>query len=315
MRCRKCPNKAVLEIPRHHTAFCKACLTTYVCDQVGRAIAEEKMFTKEDRVLVAVSGGKDSLTLLDVLHKLGYRAAALYVDLGIGEYSKLSRAKVEQFVQARDLPLHVHEVAVGEGAGINDLADLIHRPACSTCGTIKRYHFNRTALEYGYTVLATGHNLDDEAARLLGNVLHWQTEYLEKQSPVLPASLEGFAKKVKPLYRLAEREIAAYAVVNGLDYIVEECPNAKGAKMLLYKEVLNLLESESPGTKQAFYWGFLAKQKDDAGQAGSSRTIAEADQGLLQPCAACGLPTTAETCSYCRMMARSLRAGSTRAGT
>ena len=61
-------------------------------------------------------------------------------------------------------------------------------------------------MEQGYTVLATGHNLDDEAARLLGNVLHWQTEYLQKQGPSLPGSLEGFAKKVKPLYRLAERK-------------------------------------------------------------------------------------------------------------
>src|SRR5947208_271031 len=96
-------------------------------------------------------------------------------------------------------------------------------------------------------------NLVDEAARLLGNVLHWQEEYLDKQAPTLPASLEGFTKKVKPLYRLAERELAAYAVLNRIEYIVEECPMAKGSKMLLYKEVLNRLESESPGTKQDFY--------------------------------------------------------------
>jgi len=301
MRCRKCPNKAVLGIPRHHTAFCKRCLTEFVNDQVERAVAEEKMFAKTDRVLVAVSGGKDSLSLLDVLHRRGYQTAALYVDLGIGEYSRQSKAKVEQFVAARGITLHVHELKEEEGAGINDLADLIHRPTCSACGTIKRYHFNRTAVEHGYDVLATGHNLDDEASRLLGNVLHWQTEYLDKQGPSLPASVEGFAKKVKPLYRLAEREIAAYAVVNKIDYIVEECPNAKGAKMLLYKEILNRLEDESPGTKQAFYWGFLARQKAEA-QARPS--MAESDRALLHPCAKCGQPTTAEVCTYCKMMGR-----------
>jgi len=301
MRCRKCPHKAVLEIPRHHTAFCKRCLTEFVCGQVERAVKHDKMFTKADRVLVAVSGGKDSLTLLDVLHTLGYHVAALYVDLGIGDYSKRSKAKVEAFTSARGLVLHVHELKEDEGAGINDLANLISRPACSACGTIKRHHFNRVAVEYGYSVLATGHNLDDEASRLLGNVLRWQTEYLDKQGPVLPASVEGFAKKVKPLYRLAEREIAAYAVVNKLDYIVEECPNAVGAKMLLYKDVLNRLEAESPGTKQAFYWGFLAKQEAEGG-----RTMAESDQAMLRPCVACGQPTTAETCNYCKMMARAI---------
>src|SRR6059036_523578 len=301
MRCRKCKGKAVLEIPRHHTAFCKACLTEFVCAQVERAIAEERMFTTADRVLVAVSGGKDSLSLLNILRKLGYQADAFYVDLGIGEYSRQSKEKVELYTSAHGIPLYVHELKEDEGAGINDLADLVRRPTCSVCGTLKRYHFNRTAVVKGYNVLATGHNLDDEAARLLGNVLHWQEEYLDKQAPTLPASLEGFTKKVKPLYRLAERELAAYAVLNRIDYIVEECPMAKGPKMLLYKEVLNRLESESPGTKQAFYWGFLERQTK-ARPAPAS--MAEKDQATLHPCTTCGQPTTAEICSYCKMMAR-----------
>ena len=132
--------------------------------------------------------------------------------------------------------LHVHTVEQEAGAGIRELAMLIHRPTCSTCGTIKRYQFNRVALEHKYDVMATGHNLDDEAARLLGNVLRWQEEYLDKQSPSLPASLDGFAKKVKPLFRLSERELAAYSVLNRIDYIVEECPMAKGAEPFSIKK-------------------------------------------------------------------------------
>jgi uncharacterized protein (TIGR00269 family) len=111
---------------------------------------------------------------------------------------------------------------------------------------------------------------------------------------------------VKPLFRLAEREIAAYAIVNKIDYIVEECPNSKGAKMLLYKDILNRLESESPGTKQAFYWGFLAKQEADAK---TRPSMTENDQAVLHPCTACGQPTTAETCSYCKLMARAKKDG------
>ncbi len=170
-------------------------------------------------------------------------------------------------------------------------------------------------MAHGYDVMATGHNLDDEAARLLGNLLHWQEEYLDKQGPVLPASVEGFAKKVKPLYRLTEREIAAYAVLNRLDYIVEECPMAKGSKMLLYKDVLNRLEMESPGTKQAFYWGFLERQaralRQAPGQAQTTEaSMAEKDRAVLRPCATCGQPTTGATCTYCKMMARA-KAGAT----
>jgi tRNA(Ile)-lysidine synthase TilS/MesJ len=276
------------------------------------------MFGRQDRILVAVSGGKDSLALWDILLKLDYRADALYVDLGIPGYSATSREKVERFTEAiakpRGATLLIHRVADEEGAGIKELSEQINRPTCSTCGTIKRYQFNRAAVSHDYDVMATGHNLDDEAARLLGNVLHWQEEYLDKQGPSLPASVEGFAKKVKPLYRLAEREIAAYAVLNKIDYIVEECPMAKGSKILLYKEALNRLETESPGTKQAFYWGFLDRQAkalrplDDAQGSGqvqpASASMAEKDQAVLHPCQVCQQPTTADICSYCKMMAR-----------
>jgi uncharacterized protein (TIGR00269 family) len=304
MNCVKCKTKAMIGLPRHNAAFCKACFNGYVHDQVARAIKSQRMFGPQDRILVAVSGGKDSLALWDILLKLGYRADALYVDLGIPGYSEKSREKVERFAETvgrnHGATLMIHTVQEEEGAGIRELADLIHRPTCSTCGTIKRYQFNRAAVEQDYDVMATGHNLDDEAARLLGNVLHWQIDYLEKQGPCLPASVEGFAKRVKPLYRLAEREIAAYAVLNRIEYIVEECPMAKGSKMLLYKEVLNRLEMESPGTKQAFYWGFLENQAHHPGAA----SMIEKDQASLHPCAACGQPTTGDICSYCKMLAR-----------
>ncbi len=298
----------MIGLPRHNAAFCKPCFNEFVHDQVARAIKTERMFDRNHRILVAVSGGKDSLALWDILLKLGYRADALYVDLGIPDYSATSRSKVERFFELIAQPLgsslHIHTVQETEGAGIKDLAELVHRPTCSACGTIKRYQFNKAAVDQDYDVMATGHNLDDEAARLLGNVLHWQEEYLDKQSPSLPASVEGFAKKVKPLYRLTEREIAAYTVLNRIDYIVEECPMAKGSKMLLYKEVLNRLETESPGTKQAFYWGFLERQAKGLHAPDAPHTMAEKDQATLHPCTSCGQPTTSETCSYCKLMAR-----------
>jgi len=284
MNCTKCKTKAVIDLPRHNAAFCRNCFNGYVYDQVARAIKSQKMFRRADRILVAVSGGKDSLALWDILLKLGYQADALYVNLGIGTYSEESFRKVRNFADAvaasHGAKLLTHTVEEEEGAGIKELAQLIHRPTCSTCGTIKRYQFNRAAVEHDYDVMATGHNLDDEAARLLGNVLHWQDEYLDKQGPSLPASVEGFAKKVKPLYRLSERELAAYAVLNRIDYIIEECPMAKGARTLVYKEVLNRLETESPGTKQTFYWGFLDKQSK---KKPAPTTMTEKDQSTLHP--------------------------------
>lgn len=306
MRCRKCSHPAIIKMPRHNIALCKDCFTEFVHTQVRRAIDAHRMLTTDDRVLVAVSGGKDSLALWGILLKLGYRADALYVDLGIGEYSVRSRQKVQRFTEAvatsYQATLHVHTVEQEQGAGIRELATFVRRPTCATCGTMKRYQFNRVAIEQHYDVMATGHNLDDEAARLLGNVLHWQTDYLDKQSPTLPASLDGFAKKVKPLHRLTEREIAAYAVIHHIDYIVDECPMAKGSKMLAYKRVLNQLEAESPGTKHTFYLKFLDRQATQRQK--DSRTITEQDQRRLHPCETCGQPTSTTVCTYCNMMAK-----------
>lgn len=304
MKCTRCKTKAVLKLSRHNAAFCKDCFNSFVHDQVLKAIRSQKMFSKSDRLLVAVSGGKDSLALWDILLRLGYKTDALYVNLGIGAYSETSQEKVAHFAETMAArhggTLHIHTIEREEGAGIRELAMIAHRPTCSTCGTIKRYQFNHAAIRHGYDVMATGHNLDDEAARLLGNVLHWQNEYLEKQGPSLPASVDGFAKKVKPLYRLTERELAAYCVLNRIDYVVEECPMARGARMLLYKEVLNRLETESPGTKQMFYWKFLEKPR----MTEPLPNIVEKDRTTLHPCSLCGQPTTAETCSYCKLMAR-----------
>ena len=119
-----------------------------------------------------------------------------YVNLGIGGYSEVSHAKVVKFAETVAAPLgavlHVHTVEQEAGAGIKELAMLIHRPTCSTCGTIKRYQFNRVALEHKYDVMATGHNLDDEAARLLGRVeTQSLVEHVTKLAPKLIEEVVG----------------------------------------------------------------------------------------------------------------------------
>src|SRR5437879_11452657 len=135
MNCTKCKTKAVIGLPRHNAAFCKGCFNGFVHDQDARAIKSEKMCGKEDRILVAVSGGKDSLALWDILLKLGYRADALYVNLGIGIHSEQSHAKVTKFAEAVAAPLgdslHLHTIEQEAGAGIKEMAQFITHQTCS----------------------------------------------------------------------------------------------------------------------------------------------------------------------------------------
>jgi tRNA-5-methyluridine54 2-sulfurtransferase len=297
VKCRVCRAPAVLDIRRHNAAFCRDHFLKHCGEQVRRAIKDHDMIHAGERVVVAVSGGKDSLALWDLLVELGYDADGLYLGLGIGEYSDASGHAARAFAQARDLKLHEVDLVTDFGYDIPGAASATHRAPCGSCGLSKRHLFNEVAVEHGYDVVATGHNLDDEAAVLLGNVLRWEAGYLGRQHPVLPAA-PGFARKVKPLYRLGERETAAYCVLRGVDYQVEECPMAEGNRHLVYKDVLNTLEDRSPGAKAAFVFGFLDRAHDRfAEDAGVER------EGV-QACMVCGSPTTSDVCAFCRLRER-----------
>jgi uncharacterized protein (TIGR00269 family) len=304
MRCKRCRQPVVIEVRRHNAAFCRDCFFHYVRQQVTRAIAKHHMLAPEDRVLVAVSGGKDSLALWDLLLELGCQADGLYMSLGIGAYSERSKELCQAFADARGAKLVVHDLAAEQGYTIPEAAGGGGRSSCGVCGLSKRYVFNRVALEGGYDVVATGHNLDDEAAVLFANTLRWDTATMARQFPVLEATHPGLVKKVKPLYRLAERETAAYCVLKRIDYVVEECPLVAGNTQLRHKETLNRMEEASPGTKHNFLFGFIDR---------AAGLLRSADAAQLAECSRCGMVTQApedpqETpvCAFCRSRERVL---------
>lgn len=310
MKCKKCGSKASVNMRQHKLALCKEHYLEWVPEQTEHFIKKYGMFRREEKILVAVSGGKDSLSLWDILHRLGYQADGLYIGLGIdtstslsaGEgigYSEESHRLSEKFASENGLCLHVVDVAKEYGQPIPVLAELSHRGQgrpCAVCGLAKRHIMNRIARDLGYDVLATGHNLDDEAATLFANTLQWSGDFLRRQSPVLPGT-PGLARKVKPLCRFYEREMAAYALLRGIEYIYEECPFADGATSIYYKELLNRLETDKPGSKLIFYLRFL-----EARETGLFAAPAEFAANL-HPCPNCGQPTsTDDLCSFCRMI-------------
>jgi uncharacterized protein (TIGR00269 family) len=266
------------------------------------------MFGPEDRILVAVSGGKDSLSLWDVLLRLGYQAEGLHIHLGIngGGYSDNSLEYVERFAAAREgAKFQVVDLKAAYGQSVPELARTTYRgrKPCALCGLVKRHIMNRVAYEGGYDAIATGHNLDDEAAVLMQNTLRWQAGYLARQAPVLPSTHPRLARKVKPFVRLYERETAAYAIVRGIDYIYDECPHAVGSTTNFYKELLNQLESHSPGAKLGFYLSFLQARRE-----GLFSKSAEALE--LNDCQNCGQPTTAPgLCAFCRLWEQRMDSG------
>ena len=307
MKCRKCGAKASVNLRQHHMALCKDHFLEWVPAQTERFIKKYAMFTRDEKILVAVSGGKDSLSLWDILQRLGYQADGLYICLGIDEgiqYSAESQRLAESFAAGRGLRLHVVDIQKEYKDAIPVLTLKNRRGKgkdCSICGLVKRHEMNRIARDFGYDVLATGHNLDDEAATLFGNTLNWAGEYLLRQGPVL-ARKPGLARKVKPLCRLYERDMLAYALLRYIEYIYDECPLSVGAASIQYKELLNRLENQRPGAKLSFYLSFLEARQNGL------FIERQAIQAELHPCPICGQPTSAEgLCSFCRMVTPSLK--------
>jgi len=293
MKCRVCGEPASISLRAYNTALCVDDFVFFLERRVSDTIKKYHLIDKDDTPVVAVSGGKDSLSVWHILNKQGYKADGVYVDLGIGEYSRESLEKIKKTAETLQCKVFVFHIRNTFGRGIDEIAKATRRVPCSACGMIKRYVMNKVCIDKNYNVLITGHNLDDEAAALMGNLLYWKEEYLWKKSPFLEGRDGHLSRKVKPLFLCSEREMAAYALISGIDYIYEECPFSLDAKSLTYKRILNSLEENSPGTKLQFIKGYLKMIKE-----------AKETPKDLTYCSSCGYPCYGDKCNMCRLLDR-----------
>ena len=289
MKCRKCSARAVINMRHHKLALCNDCFPTWLKNQTLSNIRRMGMFRQKDKVLVCVSGGKDSLALWFVLESLGYQIEAMHVDLGIPEYSQRSRECVKRMGERLEREPIIVDIGRELGITVEDAQKYSKRNPCSVCGIIKRHYMNSVAVERGCDVVATGHNLDDEASTLLMNTLSWNLDYLAHQSPVSPPH-DGLVKKVRPFCHFGEREIGIFSFLNGIDWVREECPHVGGSSTMEYKYLLNRMEEDHPGIRRHFYSKFL-----------QARHVFEKENDAeLHPCERCGMATSVGVCAFCR---------------
>lgn len=291
-KCRKCKSRGEIRLPSHNTIWCGGCFIQYCETAVVRAM---KIFgiTQETELLVAVSGGKDSLALWNILNNLGFRTKGIHVDLGIPSFSEASIDAVSEFAKSRNLTWTTCSLKEVFGWSIEEIRPRTRRSICSVCGTIKRQLLNRLTIRAGYSTLVSGHNLDDEAGRLLGNTLRHRTQYLDKQYPFLPGALPLLPARAKPLYRLESHEISAYCEFTSIRPHTAKCPLSRGATSHIVREALDFLESRMSGTKRDFYFTYLKNRKPP-----------EFEGGEITVCRQCGEPAYMEICSVCSLKAQ-----------
>ncbi|MCF7935747.1 MAG: adenine nucleotide alpha hydrolase family protein [Synergistales bacterium] len=266
----------------------------FVENSLRRALKRMRLFP-DTPLMVAVSGGKDSLVVWDLLRRLGYSTRGLHINLGIGEFSRYSSEAVANFAEARDLSWSEYPLKESFGFTMPEIQRAFREKICSLCGKLKRHFFNKHATDEGFGVLVTGHNLDDEASRLLGNLIGNRQRFVRKQYPLLRSPHPAMPAKAKPLFRLEDEEIGIYATLAGIDVLQTVCPFAADATSHAHKRALDLLEAEMPGQKRKFYFSYMREN--------GRRENLEDTSGFGR-CEYCGAASREPVCGVCKLYAR-----------
>ena len=259
------------------------------------------MLKPDDKTMVAVSGGKDSVTLLHILTKIERsfpeaRACAVTVDEGIKGY----RDEALKLAIKNCRGLGIENVVVSfqkmYGYRLDELVTMTQGKGltpCSYCGVLRRRALNTAAREAGVDKLATAHNLDDEAQTMILNILHGDALRIARVKPVLDVTHPKLTQRVKPLCEVPEREVALYAYLRKIEFQSTPCPYVGTSLRSDIRTMLNRLEEKHPGTKFTIFRSMERIRP---------ALEAAAEEAKIQECKVCGEPTVGEICRSCQML-------------
>ncbi len=299
MRCSKCGREAIVKIRYAGISLCKEHFMEFIERKVKREIREQVRFQRDDRVLIAISGGKDSMLTLYFMHKIfgrwkDFEMLAVTVDEGIGDFRKKCAEVARDY--AKQLGIEHRTITFKEYIGIttDDVArvDKELKP-CTYCGVFRRKVLNTYAKEVGAKYLILGLNLDDIAQSVIMNVTRGDVARLARLAPHRKVK-SGFIPRILPLRSVLEEEVRLFVNLAQIPYYPGRCPYAPLAVRDLYREFLNNLEKRDPAVKFSIL-NFLDEIKP---------LVEEKYVKELRPCKICGEPTTGEICKACQLKMR-----------
>jgi len=253
------------------------------------------------KVLVATSGGKDSLNALYVMHTLSedydVDVKAVLINEGIRGYRELTIQAFMKFCNALKVKSKVVSIENEYKFSIDYVAraylsGLINYKPCTVCGVLKRHLVNRIAVEEEADYVVTGHNMDDEVQTFLINIVRGTVKNLAREG-ILTGGVLGFVPRLKPLYYVTDKESLTFFLVNKFETPIVECPYASLSLRYHIRLFLNELEYKSPGTKERL---LELKDKFRASLSKLTETV------QLKRCIICGQPTTREICRACEIV-------------
>jgi tRNA-5-methyluridine54 2-sulfurtransferase len=262
--------------------------------KIADTIEKYKLIEKSDKVVVALSGGKDSTSVIYILKKLGYNVHGLLIDLDLGEWSKTHNEKMTKFCEEIGVPLTIVDLKKELGQGICFIKAVLKKQknltGCTVCGIVKRWILNKWAKKLGADKLVTGHNLDDEPQNVLMNFLKGNVLLGVNSSPSAGGKrVDGFAQRIKPLFYVPEDEVMKYAKSKNFDILYDKCPCAFGTYRV---ETRDWMKDVSNKEKLAIVTNF---QKLVPGL--RNKNVFE-----FRKCKKCGEPSRSEFCNFCKIV-------------
>jgi len=276
--------------------LCKNHFTEYFENKVFKTIRQFNLIEKDENIGVAISGGKDSLTVLSILNRLSkenpkIKIIAIAIDEGIAGYRDRTLITAKEFCDKNNINLNIFSYREEFGLTLDEMLKILDVKPCTICGIFRRYLLNKKSRELKLTKLATGHNLDDECQSIFMNQMRNDLKASARLGPKAGLlNSEKFVPRIKPLYLCTEKEVTTYAFINGLLDNFNECPNAIHSFRAQVRDTLNDLENKFSGTKYSIVNSFLQtlpylKEKFKNGE--------------IKICTSCSEPSSNGICNAC----------------
>ncbi len=296
MKCDRCENQAAYTRKYSGEKLCSECFSNSILRKTAKTISKYNMIKHDELVAVAVSGGKDSLALLNIINQMAathnFRIKAITIDEGIPGYRNEALEIVEAFCTKLNIEHKVFSYKELFDLTLDEALDLRGNEktsSCSICGTLRRRAIDHAAKDIGADVIATGHNLDDTLQTFVINMLSGDTTKIGWMDPDTSTNT---LRKIKPFCEIYESEIVFYAFTNDIPFQTEPCPHMNEGIRTEIREFLNSLEGKHSGIKNNLYQSIIKV----------SQIVKNTNHKQKIICIKCGNECTGEICSVCNMV-------------
>ena len=296
MKCDRCENQAAYTRKYSGEKLCSECFSNSILRKTAKTISKYNMIKHNELVAVAVSGGKDSLALLNIINQMAvthnFRIKAITIDEGIPGYRNEALEIVQTFCAKLNVEHKVFSYKELFDLTLDEALDLRGNEktsSCSICGTLRRRAIDHAAKDIGADVIATGHNLDDTLQTFVINMLSGDTTKIGWMDPDTSTNT---LRKIKPFCEIYESEIVFYAFTNDIPFQTEPCPHMNEGIRTEIREFLNSLEGKHSGIKNNLYQSIIKV----------SQSVKDTNHKQKIICIKCGNECTGEICSVCNMV-------------